>query len=172
MSQPEQVRDNLMHLVQDLRHTLQEIGGDEAHQANAVTDARDRLRYISHLTEQAASQTLQAAEQIADTLRTQLATAQALSALDLPTPVRDFLASLGEQHQRSLAASQEIMMAQEFQDLVGQMVNKLLTMIERMEDNLVHLLIDDDPEANRLLNGPQLREADKVNQDEIDSLFG
>lgn len=64
----------------------------------------------------------------------------------------------------------EIIQAQAFQDLVGQVVNKLMLMVQHMEESLAHLLLDRDVEP--ALAGPAVRQEDQVSQDDVDSLFG
>ena len=166
----EKVRANIAYLIDDLRHSLQEIGHDSEGETNAVSDTRDRLRYIAQLTEQAAGRTLQAAEHIGDRLRAQQAAIADLPYNELPAPAQQFLTSLYEQHQQSLNEVRDVMQAQEFQDLVGQVINKLLVTVERMESSLVHLLIDEE-ESTGLMNGPQIDSAEKVSQSDVDSLF-
>ena len=71
-------------------------------------------------------------------------------------------------------------MAQDFQDLTGQVVKKMMDMIQDMETQLLQLLIDNTPiekrlEANNgLLNGPQTKTGnpDAVeNQNQVDDLL-
>jgi hypothetical protein len=63
-------RSDLLEMVDELRAALRDIGDEPMPQAQLVTDTRERLRYIARLTEQAASQTLNAVEDIGDMLRT------------------------------------------------------------------------------------------------------
>jgi hypothetical protein len=99
MMQTEQLRHKLKGLVNDLRTTLQEIGQDSLPQAQVVSNTRDRLHYIASLTEQAASQTLNAAESIGDRLRQQQQ-AQALAKLTRSAQVRAFLKNLEKRERR------------------------------------------------------------------------
>lgn len=171
MSDLESLRRDIVAMVKEMRYTLQDIGDQGLSEANVVSDARDRLRYISSLTEQAAGQTLSAAEAIADRLREQRLRAEELARKTRSPEIRDFLLNLAEAHRRSAADTGEIIQAQEFQDLVGQVVNKLLTMVQKMEDNLVHLIVDADP-APESLAGPVLDSKARFSQDDVDDLFG
>ncbi len=163
-------RDDLIEMVDDLRAALRDIGQEPLPQAQLVTNTRDRLRYIASLTEQAASQTLNAAEAISDMLYAQREEARALAGLTRSTRLGEFLNRLQTEH--SLASGQltEVIQAQAFQDLVGQVVNKLLDTVQRMEDSLAHLLLEAEPDAG-LLSGPQIHAAEQISQDDIDSLF-
>jgi len=171
MSDLDSLRRDIVAMVKEMRYTLQDIGDQGLSEANVVSDARDRLRYISSLTEQAAGQTLSAAEAIADRLREQRLRAEALARKTRSPEIRDFLLNLAEEHRRSAADTGEIIQAQEFQDLVGQVVNKLLTMVQKMEDNLVHLIVDAD-QAPETLAGPALDARARFSQDDVDDLFG
>lgn len=170
MSAPQDLRRDLGAMVAELRATLQEIGEGPLPQAQVMTNARDRLRYIASLTEQAASQTLNAAETIGDRLRVQRAEAAALANLTRSPRIKEFLARLQDEHGDSAGQLSEVIQAQAFQDLVGQVVNKLLSTLQRMEDSLAHLLVEDEPDSP--LAGPQINQADRISQDDIDDLFG
>ena len=170
MSRQEELRRNIKELVEDLRTNLLEIGQDSLPQAQVVHNTRDRLRYIASLTEQAASQTLNAAETIGDRLQRQRTQAQSLSRLTRSPQLREFLATLEVEHAASANELSEVIQAQSFQDLVGQVVNKLLVTVEKMEAGLAHLLIEEEGDQG-LLAGPQVRAEERVSQDDIDSLF-
>ncbi len=170
MSDHEILRHDLTEMVDELRATLREIGEGPLPQTQVMTNARDRLRYISSLTEQAASQTLNAAETIGDRLRAQRVEADALMRLTRSPRMREFLTRLQAEHTDANEMLTEVIQAQAFQDLVGQVVNKLMATVQKMEDSLAHLLVEDEPEG--LLAGPQIRQESKVSQDEIDDLFG
>ena len=170
MSDTEALRHDLTEMVDELRATLREIGEGPLPQAQSMTNSRDRLRYIASLTEQAASQTLNAAEVIGDRLRAQRAEAGQLIGLTRSPRMRDFLERLQSEHAGSNEQLTEIIQAQAFQDLVGQVINKLMSTVQRMEDSLAHLLIEDEAEGK--LSGPQVRQEAQFSQDDVDDLFG
>lgn len=170
MSQDAARRHTLKDLVEDLRATLREIGEDSLPQARVVSNTRDRLRYIASLTEQAASQTLNAAETVGERLRRQQARASSLAKRARSPQLRAFLAALEDEHAASARELTEVIQAQAFQDLVGQVVNKLLLTVEKMEAGLAHLLIEEEGDPG-LLAGPQTRPEGGVSQADIDSLF-
>lgn len=170
MNDLESLRRDLVAVVDALRATMAEIGEHDVPEARVVSNARDRLRYICALTEQSAAQTLHAAESIADRLRTQQLVAEALLRKARSPEIRAFLVGLQAEHKLIAAAASEIIQAQAFQDLVGQVVNKLMVMVQQMEESLAHLLLDADAEP--ALAGPAVRQEDQLSQDDVDSLFG
>ena len=85
--------------------------------------------------------------------------------------IRAFLATLQSEHDLSTQDASEIIQAQAFQDLVGQVINKLLVMVQKMEDSLVHLLVDDEAEPGQLA-GPAVTPQAAISQDDVDNLFG
>ena len=169
MSNVETLRHDLVDIVGELHAALSEIGSENLPQTGIVTNARDRLRYISSLTEQAASQTLHAAEMIGDNLHQQRDMAQRLRHKVRSPQALDFLLELDAQHAQSLRQVSEIIQAQAFQDLVGQVVNKLMQTVEKMESSLAHLLLEAENEG--VLAGPQVRREEQVSQADIDNLF-
>lgn len=171
MKELDALKQDIVSMVEELRHTVQEIGEQELPQVNVVSNARDRLRYISSLTEQAAGQTLNAAEAISDRLHGQQNQARVLLGRVRSPTARAFLEQVIEEHGRSLADTREIIQAQAFQDLVGQVVGKMMTMVQRLEDSLVHLIVEDKPDPVQL-SGPAVRADTRVSQADVDDLFG
>jgi len=171
MSDLESLRRDIVSMVEELRSAIEDIGDQGTPETNVVSNARDRLRYISALTEQAAGRTLGAAESIADRLRSQRARASTLMGKTRSAEVRGFLADLQEEHRLSAGDASEIIQAQAFQDLVGQVVNKLMDTVQKMEDNLVHLLVDEASDPGPLA-GPAVTPRAAISQDDVDNLFG
>jgi chemotaxis protein CheZ len=71
-------------------------------------------------------------------------------------------------------------MAQDFQDLTGQVIKKVLDVVQLIESQLVGILLDNAPEhlrveaSSSLLNGPQINpdHPDVVaNQEQVDDLL-
>lgn len=180
-----------------LRDSMRELGLDKAIQdaAVAIPDARDRLRYVARMTEQAAERTLTATEQ-AQPLQDGMARgARALDerwgqwfdqplelpqAKELVSDTRAFLADVPVQTQATNARLMEIIMAQDFQDLTGQVIMKMMDVIGAIESELLQVLLDSVPhekreEASALLNGPQVSPAGKpdivTSQDQVDDLL-
>lgn len=164
-------RHDLVAMVEELRAALNDIGEEPLPQVQLVTDTRDRLRYIASLTEQSASQTLNAVESVEDMLRAQSAQARELAGLARSPRLRSFLEQLQTDHATVGNQLTEIVQAQAFQDLVGQVINKLLDTVQRMENSLAHLLLEAEPDTG-LLSGPQFRETEQISQEDVDDLFG
>ena len=61
----------------------------------------------------------------------------------------EFLANLGKQAELTSAILTEIMMAQDFHDLTGQVIRKIVDLAQTLEEQLVKLLIDATPEEQR-----------------------
>ncbi len=77
---------------------------------------------------------------------------------------RAFLKDVPEKTQASQNNLMEIIMAQDFQDLTGQVIMKMLGVIGAIETELVQVLIDNVPQEKReetktLLNGPVVNAA-------------
>ncbi|RJS95181.1 protein phosphatase CheZ [Salinisphaera sp. Q1T1-3] len=199
--------DRIGQLTRALRDSMCELGLDkEVEQAaRAIPDARDRLAYIAETTEAAAERALAAIE-VAKPVQASLSEdAQALSARwdrwfeapedlsdarELVADTRSYLQQLPAQTREINAQLHEIMMAQDFQDLTGQVVGKLVGVIRRIESQLVEVLIEHMPEAaeyrdrrdadqaddeSGLLNGPQINVTEKTdvvtNQAQVDDLL-
>ncbi len=184
-------------VTRTLRVSMRELGLDQAIQgaAHAIPDARDRLHYVAQMTEQAANRVLNAAEQIQPWQDSMQRDAKALDArwqdwFDHPVELdqarslvddtRAFLKDVPEKTQASQNNLMEIIMAQDFQDLTGQVIMKMLGVIGAIETELVQVLIDSVPQEKReetktLLNGPVVNAEGKndvvTNQDQVDDLL-
>ncbi len=184
-------------VTRTLRVSMRELGLDQAIQdaAHAIPDARDRLHYVAQMTEQAANRVLNAAEQIRPWQDSMQRDAKALDArwqdwFDHPVELdqarslvddtRAFLKDVPEKTQASQNNLMEIIMAQDFQDLTGQVIMKMLGVIGAIETELVQVLIDSVPQEKReetktLLNGPVVNAEGKndvvTNQDQVDDLL-
>lgn len=154
------------HLTRSLHDSLRELGYDRmiAEAADAIPDAQDRLRYVADMTEKAASRTL-AATEAAQPLQEQLsAEATALSAdweklygnelsVDdfkaLAGRTRAYLRAVPDRTRETNAQLLEIMMAQDFQDLTGQVIKKMMEMTHKVEQQLLDLLLEHIPSERR-----------------------
>lgn len=195
--------DEVGRMTREVHDTLRSFAEDErlgAFTQEEMPDARDRLRYVITLTEQAATRTLSIteeatpiAEQIVDRsqrLKGELAKVAASEAdnprlgsvVDSMARYLDSTTRRGEQLKAQLT---EVMMAQEFQDLSGQLLMRVIDLLEQLEEKLVGLLQITAPvrgastperQAERAEDGvgPQLPNAtDNVvkNQDDVDDLL-
>lgn len=122
---------------------------------NEIPDATERLRYVIDMTEQAANTTLASIEQslpLADNLQrnaTHLAeqwerfTSRALSVADFRDLSVDLKAFLSETQRDSQSLHDnltEVLMAQGFQDLTGQIIRKVIALVGDVESKLVELV--------------------------------
>lgn len=163
---PEEMIKRIGQLTRTLHDSLRELGYDKtlAKAANAIPDARERLAYVAEMTEKAAHRTL-AASEAAKPLQEQLgAEAAALAEgwdrlfanqvspeefRDLATRTRSFLQAVPAQTSATGKYLFDIMMAQDFQDLTGQVMKRMTEMTHAMEKQLLELLIEHAPAERR-----------------------
>lgn len=199
--QGDHVDENLIQriaqLTRMLRDSMRELGLDQAvkEAAYAIPDARDRLHYVARMTEQAANRVLNAAEQIQplqDKLHRQATEldkrwdawfdhpVELDEARELVDDTRALLKTLPADSKTTQDALLDIIMAQDFQDLTGQVIMKMLHVVTAIETELVQVLIDSVPaerreEAQSLLNGPEVNPVGKsdvvTSQDQVDDLL-
>lgn len=198
-SAQEKVFKSVGQMARHLHDTLVELGYDKLLEktVTALPDAKDRLAYIANLTEQAACRVLNATD-VANPIQEELeASAQALgqrwdAAFASQLAVADFrvLASdtraflktgVAERTSATRAQLLEIMMAQDFQDLTGQVIKKVIALAQDVEARLMDVLIETMPEDLRkdsptgLLNGPVINAAGRSDvvgsQQQVDDLL-
>lgn len=172
-----EVFNKLGHLARQLHDSLRQLGYDKALEETArqIPDARQRLTYIAQMTEQAASRVLNATD-IAKPLQDELrATAQNMSerwermfanrlSVDefktLAADTRAFFQQAPAKITKTNDQLTEIMMAQDFQDLTGQVIRKVVDMVQSLETQLLQVLIEAMPAERKvevsagLMNGP------------------
>lgn len=186
------------NMTRTLHDSLRQLGYDRdlEQAAHAIPDARDRLAYIATMTEQAAQRSLTATElakPIQDRMSADAATLAGRWRLlferkldvaefrGLCEATRSYLEGVPQSVSATNMQLMEIMMAQDFQDLTGQVIKKITDIIQQIEQQLVKLLIENTPaarrskEANSLLNGPVINPAGLANvvtsQQQVDDLL-
>ncbi len=159
IGQAEQMYSRVGQLTRKLHDALHELGYDKSLEraASAIPDAKDRLSYIATLTENAAERALNAIdraqphvtalEQQAGELagQWQRAVNNQLSVDEFRTLAlqsRDYFTRVPAQTQKVSAELMEIVMAQDFQDLTGQVIKKIVEMVQLMEHDLLDFLMD------------------------------
>ncbi|MBS0355116.1 MAG: protein phosphatase CheZ [Proteobacteria bacterium] len=183
-------------MTRQLHDTLRELGYDRSLQeaAHAIPDARQRLTYIAEMTEQAASKVLNATD-IAKPIQDRVeAGATMLRARwdrlysnqlspdefrQLAGETRDFLGTVVNSSRDTNAQLMEIMMAQDFQDLTGQVIKKVVDLAQNLEKQLLQVLIETIPAERKvedsLLNGPVINAVGRddvvSNQEQVDDLL-
>jgi chemotaxis protein CheZ len=196
-AEPIDLIHRIAQLTRMLRESMRELGLDQAIKdaAQAIPDARDRLHYVAHMTEQAANRVLNAAEKMQPLQEQMQREAQALDvrwqswfdhpveldqARELVDDTRSLLRGIPDKTQASQNSLMEIIMAQDFQDLTGQVIMRMLGVVGATETALVQVLIDNVPQERRdeaatLLNGPQISPQGKADvvtsQDQVDDLL-
>lgn len=193
----DEVLSRIGHMTRALHENLRGLGLDKLIEkaASDIPDARDRLDYVARLSEQAAKKVLDATD-TAGPLQDRIESrASDLSAgwqalLDKGASDAEWramaertVASLGESRADAHATRGElmnIMMAQDFQDLTGQVIGRITGIAQNLEKQLVQVLIDFAPSEikreldNGLLNGPQIDPKGNevvANQGQVDDLL-
>lgn len=191
--------DRLGGIVRMLHDSMRELGYDRALSGvvTQIPDARERLEYIATLTEQAANKVLNATEagmpeqealsrnaQDMDARWAQLLAGK-LSIEEFKTLAADskrFAADVVEATEAEKARLLEIMMAQDFQDLTGQLIKKVVAITKTVEHELAQLLRDNAPAALKekpahqhdapvdLMQGPSAPTS-AMGQDDVDNLL-
>ena len=186
-------------IVRLLHDSLRELGYDRAltEASSQITDAQDRLEYVATLTEQAANKVLNTLDEgmpAQDKLSKQ---AQDMSgrwdalfagklSLDefkaLAGDSRSFAQAVSSATEAEKARLLEIMMAQDFQDITGQLIKKVVAITKTVENELAQLLRDNAPPETRaklaekeivpvqLMSGPSVPSA-AMDQDNVDDLL-
>ncbi len=195
----ETVFNRIGQMARQLHDTLHQLGYDKLLEqtVSSLPDAKDRLAYVANLTEQAACRVLNAtdiAKPVVDELEknalalgarwdkvfsNQMSTAEFRQ---LAEETRRYLkAGVPEGVKVINAQLMEIMMAQDFQDLTGQVIKKIVGLTQDLENGLMTVLIEVMPqkkrseEVNSLVNGPVINADGRpdvvVNQQQVDDLL-
>lgn len=190
------VFNEIGHMTRALHDSLRELGYDKNLQkaASDIPDARDRLNYIASMTQAAAERVLnatEAAQPIVDKIESGAKNLagewQKLfdNKLDenqfkqLAMNTHAYLLELPRQTRQTNAHLTEIMMAQDFQDLTGQVIKKVMEVTQNLEQQLLALLVHHAPPSvqldSSLLNGPVVNAAGRTDvvtsQAQVDDLL-
>ena len=194
----EAVFNRLGHLARQLHDSLRQLGLDKSLEETAkqIPDAQGRLQYIAQMTEQAALKVLNACD-VAKPAQDELARqakalgdrwekmfANQLSVEEfkqLAAETRSFFAAAPDKIALVNTQLNEIMLAQDFQDLTGQVIKKVVEIVQNVEAQLVQLLIETMPAEKRaqapegLMNGPVIDAAGRsdvvTSQQQVDDLL-
>ncbi|MDP1646517.1 MAG: protein phosphatase CheZ [Thiobacillus sp.] len=185
-------------ITRTLHDSLRELGFDKVLEKVTmdIPDVRERLNYVARMTEKAAQRVLNAtdtaiplqeridagADEILNGWHAALkAPFSEANYRDMATLTMQCLVDMRNDTSATKQQLLDIMMAQDFQDLTGQVIRKVTDLAHGLEQQLVQLLLDYSPaevrrEANSgLLNGPQINPASKsdvvADQGQVDDLL-
>ena len=188
--------ERLGGIVRMLHDSLRQLGYDQSISsvAGQINDAQDRLEYVASLTEQAANKVLNAVDvgmPEQDLLQKKAKDMDARWNLlfegklsvdefkSLAGDSRQFAAAVNDATDAEKARLLEIMMAQDFQDITGQLIKKVVSITHAAEKELAQLLLDNAPAETRaameakpaeLMQGPSVP-TKAMEQDDVDSLL-
>lgn len=182
--------------TRQLHDAMQQLGYDQSllHSSNQIADAKGRLEYVAELTEKAANKVLNAVDEGLPEEDVLLGKAKALSdswemlfsgklSIDefkaLAQESRSFTGLVAQTAERQKARMMDIMMAQDFQDITGQIIKKIVSITQQHEQELAKILRDHAPRLAAakpeektvdLLAGPAVP-AKALAQDDVDNLL-
>jgi chemotaxis protein CheZ len=188
--------DRLGGIVRLLHDSLRELGYDKAltEVSSQIVDAQDRLGHVASLTEQAANKVLNTVDEGMPAQDVLLKRAKnmdsrwgALFAGELSVDEfkllagdsRQFAQIVAEASEAEKARLLEIMMAQDFQDITGQLIKKVVVITKTVEHELANLLRDYAPPEVReklaqkpvpLMQGPSCPSV-ALDQNNVDDLL-
>jgi chemotaxis protein CheZ len=186
-----EVFQQLGTITRQLHDTMQQLGVMPKLQTatEGLPDARSRLSYIATKTAEAANKVLNTVDQAKLEHRQIAEATRAIAELIVADPVKavasgavmNFVHEVETSTKRIDDHLTDIMMAQDFHDLTGQVVAKVVTLANDLEDSLVKLLIQVVPEGVReqvdpsVLNGPVVNPEGRTDvvsdQGEVDDLL-
>lgn len=163
-----------------------------------IPDAKERLNYVIERTENAANKTMDAVESIfpvVDSIQEQVEVVNPLweklikNQLALPEfkelciDIDKLLKSTEKDTETIRTLMTDVLMAQDFQDLTGQVIRKVIELVREVEDSLIGMLTAFDLPSSKakpsvgenLVEGPIMnsKERDDVvtDQDDVDDLL-
>lgn len=189
-------------LTRQLHDAITGVQSDEALSKLAVEEmpeARERLHYVVEMTENAANKTMTAVEESLPITDKLLDKAKQLDnswdkfthrELDadafrqLSKDVQVFFSEVIDDTSVVRGHLSDVLMAQDFQDLTGQVIRRVTTMVEEVEENLVKLIKDNGQviqdsgevkEKDIVAEGPQMNSEERQDvvsgQDDVDDLL-
>jgi len=186
-----EVFQQLGSITRLLHDTMQQLGVMPKLQVatDGLPDARSRLTYIASKTAEAANKVLNSVDQAKAEQASIAAATRKMAELIVANPVKavasgavlNFVQEVEQSTARIDGHLTDIMMAQDFHDLTGQVVAKVVTLANDLEDSLVKLLIQVVPEGVReqvdpsVLHGPVVNPEGRTDvvsdQSEVDDLL-
>jgi chemotaxis protein CheZ len=192
-----QLHDSLMNFQVDSR--LNDLATAD------IPDAKERLNYVITRTEEAANKTMDAVEAIlpvVDEIRQEVQEVmpqwQKLMTNNIELSefkalchsIDKLLKTTSSETERMHALMTDVLMAQDFQDLTGQVIRKVIELVKEVEESLINMLTafgvsekrlaqqkaDSQPKTgDNLVEGPIVNAEERddvaVNQDDVDDLL-
>lgn len=185
-----EVFQQLGHITRQLHDTLKQLGVMPKLQeaSEGLPDARSRLEYIAKKTGEAAEKVLNSVD-LAKAEHAAIASqTRAMAAAIVADPVKavasgavfNFVGEVEAGTARIDKHLTDIMMAQDFHDLTGQVVKRVVTLAGDLEDSLVKLLVQATPpdqvhKVEEALHGPVVVHEGRTDvvkdQSEVDDLL-
>ncbi|WP_024850790.1 protein phosphatase CheZ [Hydrogenovibrio kuenenii] len=171
----------VQELSTSLHKSLESFGNDAVilkHTKHDLPDASERLKYVIDATEEASNKTLAAAESVLEKI-------EAIESKTTDKSILDTLSAVQSQ-------MTDIMVAQSFQDLTGQVLNRIVDLVTSLEKSLNELIVKAGVDLDLITNlevsgdkkhsdemkgiGPNVTKASKKDavssQDDVDDLLG
>ncbi len=189
-------------LTREIHDSINAFGNDERIAELAqetIPDAKERLNFIVTKTDEAAHRTMEGAEAAMLSMDGLSEKASLLQErwsrlrnrelskdefITLNEDIDEFLSSFGDGAQDINSKMTDIMLAQDYQDITGQMIKQVVAMVQEVEEKLVRLVtisgalnVESKSEVSsaEIAEGPQLPTADKskvaTSQDDVDDLL-
>jgi chemotaxis protein CheZ len=188
---PEELYQQLGLITRQLHDAMKQLGVIPKLQiaADGLPDARSRLSYIAKKTGEAANKVLNSVDQAKSEHAHIAEETRRIADAMLKDPVRavatgavmNFVSDVEAATARIDQHLTDIMMAQDFHDLTGQVVAKVVSLATELEDSLVKLLVDSAPDQvskmvdPAILHGPVVSPEGRTdvvsNQGEVDDLL-
>ncbi len=186
------VHNQIGHLTRQLHDTLRELGYADKLRGSVdeLPDAQSRLTYIARLTGEAAEKVLSRVELAKIRQDFISAEARRVGELLVKDPVAavatgqvyNFVGDVQQVSQDIDGHLTEIMMAQDFHDLTGQVIARVVNLAATIEEQLIELLIKTAPQpappavqARQALQGPVVDAAARddvvTDQSQVDDLL-
>ncbi len=157
------------HLTRALYNVLKELGIGEtlSHSSLQLPDTEDRLLFIAKATEDAAHKVLNIAEESHNILEKMLE--------DIPEGVSEaWILTYKERLLKLNMLQNSLFESQEYQDLTGQVLTKLISTTKQLQRDLAHLLLlyQQQGVVEDTLDGPSLDSLDdNSKQKKVDELL-
>lgn len=158
MPQAKELVDQVGQLTRQLHNALQEFRNDPRLPElaeNEIPDARERLSYVIDMTDKAANRTMDAveaslpiADRLGDRIQQMMPGWRELMQRQLELnkfkalcyQLDDFLVGSEQDANQLRQLLTEILMAQDYQDLTGQMIRRVINLVQEVEAKLVAIL--------------------------------